>query len=192
MVKNTEINLSTLAKDLKKATGDAVVIGVGQGPDGPVLLENPLTAKSAEALAASLKALGVTGAADQVVRLPGLPETGAGVLVLAGVGKIAAGKPLSEEALRRAAGSAVRQLSGLPTVVLAFPTAGPADVAAVAEGAALGAYSFTEHRSSSDGLKDPVRNAVIYTDVAATDKLNAALSRSPRRRRSCPRAFPSR
>lgn len=178
MVKNTEINLSTLAKDLKKAAGDAVVIGVGQGPDGPVLLENPLTAKSAEALAASLKALGVTGAADQVVRLPGLPETGAGVLVLAGVGKIAAGKPLSEEALRRAAGSAVRQLSGLPTVVLAFPTTGPADVAAVAEGAALGAYSFTEHRSSSDGLKDPVRNAVIYTDVAATDKLNAALKRA--------------
>ena len=38
MVKNTEINLSTLAKDLKKAAGDAVVIGVGQGPDGPVLV----------------------------------------------------------------------------------------------------------------------------------------------------------
>ena len=90
-----------------------------------MLLENPLTAKSAEALADSLKVLGITGAADQVVRLPGLPETGAGVLVLAGVGKVAAGKPLSEEALRRAAGSAVRQLAGLPTVVLAFPTAGP-------------------------------------------------------------------
>jgi leucyl aminopeptidase len=80
VVKNTEINLSTLARDLKKAPSDAVVIGVGQGPDGPVLLDNPLTAKSAEALADSLKVLGITGAADQIVRLPGLPETAAVVL----------------------------------------------------------------------------------------------------------------
>ena len=64
MVKNTEINLSAIARDLKKAASDAVVIGVGQGADGPVLLENPLTAKSAEALADSLKVLGITGAAD--------------------------------------------------------------------------------------------------------------------------------
>ena len=161
MVKNTEINLSTVSRDLKKSPSDAVVIGVGQGADGPVLLENPLTAKSAEALSASLTALGVTGAADQIVRLPGLPETGAGVLVLAGVGKMAATEPLGGEALRRAAGSAVRQLAGLATVVLAFPTASLADVAAVAEGAALGAYSFTEFRSAKDGLKDPVGHAVI-------------------------------
>jgi len=56
VVKNSEINLSAIARDLKKAASDAVVIGVGQGADGPVLLENPLTAKSAEALAESLKA----------------------------------------------------------------------------------------------------------------------------------------
>ena len=178
MVKNTEINLSTLSRDLKKSPSDAVVIGVGQGTDGPVLLDNPLTAKSAEALTDSLKALGVTGAADQLVRLPGLPETGAGILVLAGVGKVAAGVPLAAEALRRAAGSAVRQLAGLPTVALAFPTASVADVAAVAEGAALGAYSFTEFRSSRDGLKDPVRNAVIFTDVADQQQLAAALKRA--------------
>ena len=105
MVKNTEINLSTVSRDLKKSPSDAVVIGVGQGSDGPVLLDNPLTAKSAEALADSLKALGVTGAADQLVRLPGLPETGAGILVLAGVGKVPAAGTLTGESLRRAAGS---------------------------------------------------------------------------------------
>ncbi|BAS08539.1 presumably involved in the processing and regular turnover of intracellular proteins [Arthrobacter sp. Hiyo4] len=38
MVKNTEINLSTLAKDLKRTPSDAVVIGVGQGSDGPSCL----------------------------------------------------------------------------------------------------------------------------------------------------------
>ncbi|TDT78245.1 leucyl aminopeptidase [Arthrobacter sp. AG258] len=178
MVKNTEINLSTVSRDLKKSASEAVVIGVGQGTDGPVLLDNPLTAKSAEALTESLKALGVTGAADQLVRLPGLPETGAGILALAGVGKVAAGEPLAGEALRRAAGSAVRQLAGLATVTLAFPTATVQDVAAVAEGAALGAYSFTEFRSSTDGLKDPVRNAVIFTELAGTAGVDSALKRA--------------
>ncbi|SDT18542.1 leucyl aminopeptidase [Pseudarthrobacter equi] len=178
MVKNTEINLSTVSRDLKKSPSDAVVIGVGQGTDGPVLLDNPLTAKSAEALTDSLKALGITGAADQVVRLPGLPETGAGILVLAGVGKVQAGKPLAAESLRRAAGSAVRQLAGLATVALAFPTASVADVEAVAEGAALGAYSFTEFRSAKDGLKDPVANALIFTDVVEQKELGTALKRA--------------
>ncbi|GAP57013.1 probable cytosol aminopeptidase, partial [Arthrobacter sp. Hiyo6] len=100
MVKNTEVKLSAISGDLKKSPADALVIGVAQGPDGPVLLDNPLTAKSAEAVAESLKVLGLTGAADQTHRLPGLPEAGATVLVLAGVGRLASDRKLSEEALR--------------------------------------------------------------------------------------------
>ena len=167
MVKTTDIILGIIAKDLKKSPSDALVIGVAQGADGPVLLANPLSAKAAESVAGSLKPLGISGAADQVHRLPGLPETGAGILVLAGVGKLADGGNLKEEALRRAAGSAVRQLAGLSTVTLAFPTPDAADVAAVAEGAALGAYSYTEHRSSTEGLKAPVAKALIFSDVDA-------------------------
>lgn len=178
MVKNTEVKLSAIAGELRKSPSDALVIGVAQGPDGPVLLSNPLSAKAAEALAESLSVLGITGAADQAHRLPGLPEAGAAVLVLAGVGKLAAGEPLAGEALRRAAGSAVRQLAGLATVTLALPTSTLADVAAVAEGAAMGAYSFTEYRSSRDGLKDPVKNVVIVTDLAADKGLQPVLNRA--------------
>ena len=178
MVKNTEIKLSVVARDLKKSPTDALVIGVAQGPDGPVLLDNPLTAKSAEAIAESLKVLGLTGAADQVHRLPGLPEAGAAVLVLAGVGRPGPGRKLSEEALRRAAGSAVRQLAGLTTVTLALPTASLADVAAIAEGAAMGSYSFAEYRSSANGRKDPVQNVVISTDFAGNKDLQPLLNRA--------------
>lgn len=166
MVKTTDITLGIIAKDLKKSPSDALVIGVAQGADGPVLLSNPLSAKAAESVAGSLQLLGITGAADQVHRLPGLSETGSGILVLAGVGKLSDGG-LNEEALRRAAGSAVRQLAGASSVTLAFPTASLADVAAVAEGAALGAYSYTEHRSTKDGLKAPVAKAFIFSDVDA-------------------------
>ncbi|HSK38443.1 MAG TPA: leucyl aminopeptidase [Arenibaculum sp.] len=178
VVKNTEVKLSAVAGDLKKSPSDALVIGVGQGTDGPVLLSNPLTAKAAEALAESLSVLGITGAADQAHRLPGLGEAGAKVLVLAGVGKISAAQPLTEEALRRAAGSAVRQLAGLGTVTLALPTASLGDVAAVAEGAAMGAYSFTEYRSAKEDLKDPVKNVVIVTDFAANKGLKPVLDRA--------------
>ncbi|MHA7221123.1 leucyl aminopeptidase [Arthrobacter sp. RHLT1-20] len=178
MVKNTEVTLRAIAGDLKKSPSDALVIGVGQGTDGPVLLSNPLTAKAAEALAESLGVLGITGAADQAHRLPGLTEAGAGILVLAGVGKVAASPALTEETLRRAAGSAVRQLAGVTTVTLALPTSTLGDVAAVAEGAAMGAYSFTEYRSSKEGLKDPVKNVVIVTGLAADKGLKAVLDRA--------------
>ncbi|GAA3278209.1 leucyl aminopeptidase [Paenarthrobacter aurescens] len=167
MVKTTDIILGIIAKDLKKSPSDALVIGVAQGADGPVLLSNPLSAKAAESLAGSLKILGITGATDQAHRLPGLPETGSGILVLAGVGKLNDDGSLGEEALRRAAGSAVRQLAGTASVTLAFPTTTPADVTAVAEGAALGAYSYTEHRSSKDGLNAPVAKVLIFSDVDA-------------------------
>ena len=183
VVKNSEVKLSAVAGDLRKSPSDALVIGVGQGPDGPVLLDNPLTAKAAEALAESLSVLGITGAADQAHRLPGLPEAGATILLLAGVGKLPANKvsakqPLTEEALRRAAGSAVRQLAGVTTVTLALPTTTLAEVAAVAEGAAMGAYSYTEFRSSKDGLKDPVKNVAILTDFAADKELQPVLNRA--------------
>ncbi len=178
VVKNSEVKLSAITGDLKKSPSDALVVGVGQGTDGPVLLDNPLTAKAAEALAESLVALGLTGAADQAHRLPGLPEAGASVLVLAGVGKVSPGTPLAEEALRRAAGSAVRQLAGVATVTLALPTADLAAVAAVAEGAAMGAYSFNEYRSAKDGFKDPVKNVRILTDFAADKALQPVLARA--------------
>ena len=92
--------------------------------------------------------------------------------------QLSATQPLSEEALRRAAGSAVRQLAGVATVTLALPTTTLAEVAAVAEGAAMGAYSYTELRSSKDGLKDPVKNVMIRTDFAADKALQPVLDRA--------------
>lgn len=169
MVKTTDIILGVIAKDLKKSPSEALVVGVAQGADGPVLLSNPLSAKAAESIEGSLKVLGITGAADQVHRLPGLPETGSEILVLAGLGKPQADGSFTGEALRRAAGSAVRQLAGLASVTLAFPTTTLDHVAAIAEGAALGAYSYTEHRSSKDGLKAPVAKVSIFTAVDAKE-----------------------
>ena len=102
VIKTSELHLTASAKDIKKIPSDALVIAVAKGTDGPVLLENPLPAKAARALGDSLQVLGITGAADEVRRLPGLPETSADSLVLSGVGPVSADAEVPAETLRRA------------------------------------------------------------------------------------------
>ena len=169
MNKASEPSLSAVSKDARKVSANALVIGVGQTPDGPALIESPLSPKASAALTASLPLLGVTGAADEVHRLPGLPEIDADMLVLAGLGKVSPGVALSEENLRRTAGSAVRRIAGTKSVALALPAGSVADAAAVAEGALLGAYSFTEHRSAATAEKVPAPVAEITVITAAAD-----------------------
>ncbi|WP_026819613.1 leucyl aminopeptidase [Arthrobacter castelli] len=184
MIKASELKLNAIAKDARKHQCDAIVIGVGQGADGPVLLDNPLPPKAAKALADSLDALGVTGAVDEVRRMPGLPELNADVLVLAGAGKTTVSDDskdakYDDEALRRAAGSAVRQLAGVESVLLALPASSLAQAAAVAEGAVMGAYSYGHYRHvSAASQRDTVRNVTVFTPLADDPELAAALNRA--------------
>jgi leucyl aminopeptidase len=175
---NSQSALRAVSKDLRKTPSDVLVVGVAQSADGPVLLDNPLTARNAEAIGSTLAALGVTGAPDELHRLPGLPEAGAHVLALAGVGKVAPGAAPTAEQLRRTAGSAIRQLAGHASVVLALPAPTPEDVAAVAEGAVLGSYSYIEHKSDAADAKENVAIAIIYTPAAGTPAVEAALARA--------------
>ena len=179
MFSNREVTLSAIAKDLRKTPSDVLVVGVAAGPDGPVLLESPLSARNAEAIGSTLRALGVTGSADQLHRLPGLPELGTDVIALAGVGRLDDGAAPSAEQLRRAAGSAVRQLAGSDTVVLALPAPGAVELGAVAAGAARGAYAYTEHKTVTPaGPTDTVRRAVVYSPAAGTPAADDALARA--------------
>ena len=173
-----EISITALATHDGTADADALVIGVAAGPDGASLLTNPLTAAAARTLTESLGVLGITGAQDEVRRLPGLPGSGARTLVLTGLGKVP-GPPIPAEDLRRAAGSAVRQLAGLSSVVLALPAATVAAAAAVAEGAALGAYSFTGRRSKdSSAVQATVTEFTVISPAAHEKELSATLERA--------------
>lgn len=171
------VSFHVVSGELSKVSADALVVAVSKGTDGPAILDAPLAPAALASLKASLSALGVTGAADQVVRLPGLPETGAKTLVLAGVGAASNGAP-SDEALRRAAGAAVRQLAGLKHVVFAFPTTAVGQVAAIAEGAALGAYQYASLHSSTKGKLEAVSKVTIHSTLAKDPELAAALERA--------------
>nr|WP_256939894.1 leucyl aminopeptidase [Arthrobacter sp. BF1] len=162
---------------MAKASSDALVIAVAKGADGPVILDAPLSPAALTSLKASLSALGVTGAADQVLRLPGLPDTGAKILVLAGVGRVL-GSAVTEEALRRMAGATIRQLAGLGHVVIAVPTTSVSQVSALVEGAALGGYQYASLHSSKAGKQAPVSKVTIYSTLAKDPELAAALERA--------------
>ncbi|WP_394941020.1 leucyl aminopeptidase [Psychromicrobium sp. YIM B11713] len=169
MVANSVVSLNSVsarAGIVGTLESDALVIGVAQGSDGPVLLEHPLAEQEAVALSDSLQILGVSGAADEVRRLPALSKMKASVLVLIGLGKLDDGAP-ALEALRRAAGSAVRQLAGLEHVALALPASGVAELAAIAEGAALGSYSYQARRSDPTAVKPAVQKVSVLTSVNA-------------------------
>ncbi|XNZ01303.1 leucyl aminopeptidase [Micrococcus luteus] len=154
---------------LESTDAAALVVGVGTDAEGAVLLANPLPAEAAEKLRSLLEPLGVTGKADEVVRVPGLPRSPVEVVVLTGVGSVKDAEP-TDEALRRAAGAAVRALAGTEKVAVALPADTPERLAAVAEGAGMGSYAFTAHKSAQDAeaarRTTPVSSLSFVTEVA--------------------------
>ncbi|PPF74094.1 leucyl aminopeptidase [Rathayibacter sp. AY1G1] len=139
---------------------DALVLGVAPGPDGPRLVG----AEGFEELAPALSALGATGAAETLVRVPS--SVRAGVIVLVGLGSA---EP-DDTALRNAAGAAVRLLAGSASVALSLPAGSDGTLAAVAEGAALGSYSFTAFRgSTAAAAKAPVEHVVLLGGGESAD-----------------------
>jgi leucyl aminopeptidase len=131
-------------------------------------------------LTASLKALGAKGSAEEVLTLASVPGVSAPLVVLTGLGK---GGPrttaFGTEVLRRAAGAAVQALKNASKVAVSLPTGDVAATAAVAEGAALGAYRYAGLRGS--GAKDPattVSSVVVVSAAARQRVVKAAVARA--------------
>nr|WP_235036558.1 leucyl aminopeptidase [Actinomadura sp. K4S16] len=145
-------SISLDSADLAGLDVDAIVIGVAPAEAGaaPAAGAEALDRAMDGRLADALGALGATGKAGEVTRLPSLGAVPAKIVVAAGLGE----SPSAED-LRRAAGAAVRSLAGTARVAVALPASGAADVEAVALGALLGAYSFDSFRTG-DGHKSPV------------------------------------
>ena len=154
--------------------GDVVVIGVRNTEVGPVLLaESPLLAP----LGGSLAAMGVTGSLDEITRVPGV-RAGSPSLALIGLGSSA--EVLSANELRYAAGSAIRQLRGVKTVVIALPMTTVAEVNAALEGAAIAAYNYNAYRSTPIAPAATTATTIIVAVPSAelAAKADGAVARS--------------
>jgi leucyl aminopeptidase len=164
---------------------DAIVVGVYQDGDGIALAPGaePVDAAFGGTLAATLKALGATGAADEVIRVPSgaahdSGALGAPVIAGLGLGPLGGGDVVGAsglEDLRRAAGSAVRSLAGFRRVALVTPTVEPEVIEATALGAALAAYSFDAFKTGDPAeRKAPVAEILLFTSAEPLPEAVAA------------------
>ncbi|MDM7831439.1 leucyl aminopeptidase [Cellulomonas edaphi] len=169
--------ISLTSKNPARLSVDAVVLAVSASGDTVTpLAAEWLPAELSRLLSKDAAALGITGAVDEVRRVPGL-GLNAPVLVVTGVGAGA----VTPEALRRAAGAATRELAGSSSVALALPASDAVEVAAVAEGALLGAYAYTRYSEGKPAVAtvelvtDRVRDRAAKDAVARAEIVAAAV-----------------
>ena len=154
---------------------DALVIATT--PDGKFSLHTTgIDKRKKDAITKALRALGATGKREEIIKLPGQGFGSASVIVAVGIGKVSS---LTTETLRRAAGAATRSLAGTKRVTFAFDLASGEQAGAVLEGAAFGAYSFTEHRHATlNKSKSAVSSITVLTDDARDQGFREALDRA--------------
>ncbi len=150
--------LTTSTDSARSVAADAIIIGITQGPDGPVLAPGAQDVDAAlgGTLAATLAALGATGKQDEITKLTSGGQLAAPLVAAVGLGDLDGdGALAAAEALRRGAGAAIRALaaSKAAAIALALPARDEAETEAVALGAMLGSYRFGRYRSDANNAQ---------------------------------------
>ncbi len=177
--------LTVSTADARSAAADALIIGVTEDPDGPVPAHGSedVDAALGGTLAATLAALGATGKQDELTKIASAGAVAAPLIVAVGLGKADQGGERARlESLRRAAGSAVRALTGGKTssIALSLPARDEAETEAVALGALLGRYRFTRYRSTlANGTAADGSAANGGPDLLVLSSVGAAAGRAP-------------
>ena len=178
--------LTVSTGDARSARADAIIIGVTEGPDGPVPAHGAQDVDGAlgGSLATTLAALGATGKQDELTRIASGGAIAAPLIVAVGLGTADTdhgGERARLESLRRAAGSAVRALTGkAQSIALSLPARDEAETEAVALGALLGRYTFTRYRSSANGssANGSSGNGAGAPDLTVLSAVGAAAGRA--------------
>lgn len=167
--------MSTLKISDGVVKDEIVVVGLAStNAKGGIAIEAGDMALDTTTILSQLADIGATGKADEVVKLPG---THVRLLVFTGLGDKSSA--YAHETLRRAAGSASRALVGNSSATFSLPARSLAEVAAVAEGAALGAYSFTEFRGSTKAEhKAPLKTITVHSKLASSTDAKASVARA--------------
>ncbi|ACQ80130.1 Leucyl aminopeptidase [Beutenbergia cavernae DSM 12333] len=150
--KPSDVTLSQRTAAEAQADVLVVPLATGDGPGGATPAVAGLDDVVERAVIAAIRTLRLAGTADEVTKVPAPDGIGAQLLVLTGTGAVPGAA--TEEALRRAAGAALRALTGHPSAALAFPDDSPDQVGAAAEGALLGAYGYRRYRAGAAAPSD--------------------------------------
>jgi leucyl aminopeptidase len=158
---------------------DALVLAIVRTDEGAALTPgHGLDRKVADVLGSALTSLDAKGAVEEVHRVPAVAGITAPLVVLVGLGAAPQDEAsYAPEVLRRAAGAAVRALTGRPKVALSLPGTTAEAVGAAAEGALFGAYEFAGHRGNSSA-KSAVKAVVLLVPTARDRAVRAAVKRA--------------
>lgn len=129
----------------------------------------------AAALLDSFEAVGATGKADEIVRVPAPTGLAVTSVLAVGLGNAA---DIDAERIRQSAGTAARALKGVGT---AATTLSALDLGAAAEGFILGAYQFTEFKSALSAPKSdgrPVARVELLVPDSRSKEAKSELARS--------------
>jgi leucyl aminopeptidase len=165
--------------ELTGLEADALVVGTYSGPDGVRLAPGAEVADAAldGRLLAVLTAVGASGNEDDVVKVPAGTSSPVPLVVAVGLGAAPAdGTAPDAQRVARAAGAAVRALSGKGRVAFALGGAGLS--ATVAEGALLGAYSFSAYRSGDGSRSVPPATVTLLVENPEAEGLDAVARRA--------------
>ncbi|PWH05655.1 leucyl aminopeptidase [Brachybacterium endophyticum] len=165
-------SITTSSSAVTSVTADVLVLPVltGEGDAGPSVPDVP-------ALDATLAAVGVRGSRDELTRVPAPEGVAAGSVLLTGLG-VESLDQADAVTLRRAFGAATRSLVGVGDAAVALPGGDAEQLAAAAEGAALGAYAFTSHKSDASASTAALARIQLIAegDAAATAQRAATLA----------------
>ena len=164
----------TSVKLTASAAHDILVLGLcSSGKE--IAIENSdsvLTPAQVKELIVSLKAMKASAQVDSITKLP---HSAFGLVLFTGLGEKS--KSFPHETLRRAAGAAARALAGERSATFALPHSSTLELSAIAEGAALGAYTFNEFRGSSKADHQPSLGSISVLTRLTKDASAKAIAR---------------
>ncbi len=166
----------------RRGAGDQLDAQVQGLPQTAVLVlpkSDGLAQEARRHLENALAGLRAMGKAEEVTRIAAVPGIAAPLVVVVGLGDGDDAQALSPDRLRLCAGAAVRHVTGRFEVGVLVPTEEPAAVAAIAEGAALGAYDFVHHRSQAPKPHTQPPHQIRLLGLPAGDRtVQAALAQA--------------
>lgn len=155
---------------------DALVVGMARRDDGSIALELGATHLDQAWLLTALEDLGATGKSDEVIKIPG---TTTRILVVTGLGTFKPRHGYDHETLRRASGAAARELAGVKEAAFSLPSGKIEQLAGIAEGSLLGAYSFNTFRKASlKDRKSPLAKISLITPLTGTAGAKSVVKRA--------------
>lgn len=163
-----------LAKKAPKKA-DTYVVALFKGEESAELPACPLLDDAAlHATYEALSALGATGRAEEITRIPAPAEVDVDVIIAVGLGDP---EELTDETLRRAAGSLARSLASSNAKKIALAPSADS-VQAVVEGLMLGGYTYRGIRSAQaeeENNGDETAAGQVYSVVSEDSAAKTAL-----------------